>query len=124
MSLDEEDAKAIASQLEGAVAVAPSVRGGAQLTAEGANWQTRVEGVTPDGGYARGIWNWSARGAVTEELQDLQKMRSANMDAIAKAVTLAKADTATPSDALAKGLFLVETDSAAATDLIVKALGT
>ena len=42
-------------------------------------------GVTPDGGYMRGIWNWSARGAVTEELQDLQKMRAGSMDAITKA---------------------------------------
>jgi putative ABC transport system permease protein len=61
MSLDEEDAKAIASQLEGAVAVAPSVRGGAQLTAEGANWQTRVEGVTPDYLVARDLTIASGR---------------------------------------------------------------
>jgi len=47
MSLSDDDAKAIDQQVEGAVAVAPTVRGGAQLSAEGANWSTRVEGVTP-----------------------------------------------------------------------------
>ena len=61
MSLNEEDARAIAGQLEGAVAVAPTVRGGAQLTAEGANWQTRVEGVTPDYLAARDLTIASGR---------------------------------------------------------------
>ena len=48
MSLDDGDARAIGEQVEGVVASAPAVRGGAQLSAEGANWSTRVEGVTPD----------------------------------------------------------------------------
>jgi len=60
-SLTEDDAEAMASQIEGAVAVAPSVRGGAQLTAEGANWQTRVEGVTPDYLTARDLTMASGR---------------------------------------------------------------
>ena len=60
-SLTEDDAEAMASQIEGAVAVAPSVRGGAQLTAEGANWQTRVEGVTPDYLTARDLTIASGR---------------------------------------------------------------
>jgi len=41
--------------------VAPAVRGGAQLTAEGANWQTRVEGVTPDYLTARDLTMASGR---------------------------------------------------------------
>lgn len=61
MSLSEEDARAISEQVEGAVAVAPAVRGGAQLTAEGANWQTRVEGVTPDYLTARDLTIASGR---------------------------------------------------------------
>ncbi|MCF8503425.1 MAG: ABC transporter permease [Caulobacter sp.] len=60
-SLTEDDAEAMATQIEGAVAVAPSVRGGAQLTAEGANWQTRVEGVTPDYLVARDLTMESGR---------------------------------------------------------------
>ena len=60
-SLTEDDAKAMVAQIEGAVAVAPSVRGGAQLTAEGANWQSRVEGVTPDYLVARDLTIASGR---------------------------------------------------------------
>ncbi len=41
--------------------MAPAVRGGAQLTAEGANWQTRVEGVTPDYLTARDLTIESGR---------------------------------------------------------------
>lgn len=55
MSLNDGDAEAIAAQVEGATAVAPAVRGGAQLAAEGANWNTRVEGVTPDYLVARDL---------------------------------------------------------------------
>ena len=47
-TLTDADAKAIADQVEGLAAVAPQVRGQAQLIADGANWNTRVEGVTPD----------------------------------------------------------------------------
>lgn len=46
-SLTDRDAQAIAQQVEGVAAVAPSVRGQAQLVADGANWNTRIEGVTP-----------------------------------------------------------------------------
>ncbi len=60
-TLTEDDAKAMATQIDGAAAVAPSVRGGAQLTAEGANWQTRVEGVTPDYLIARDLTIESGR---------------------------------------------------------------
>ncbi len=47
LSLRDSDAEAIAKQVEDVVAVAPVVRGQAQLAAEGANWNTRIEGVTP-----------------------------------------------------------------------------
>lgn len=46
-SLRDSDAEAIARQVEDVAAVAPVVRGQAQLAADGANWNTRVEGVTP-----------------------------------------------------------------------------
>ena len=55
MSLNDGDAAAIAAQVDGAAAVAPAVRGGAQLAADGANWNTRVEGVTPDYLVARDL---------------------------------------------------------------------
>jgi len=46
-SLTDRDAQAIAQQVDGVAAVAPAVRGQAQLVADGANWNTRIEGVTP-----------------------------------------------------------------------------
>ncbi|MDP1631508.1 MAG: ABC transporter permease [Caulobacter sp.] len=61
MSLTQDDAEAIAREVDGAAAVAPTVRGGAQLAAEGANWQTRVEGVTPDYLTARDLTIASGR---------------------------------------------------------------
>lgn len=47
VSLSDRDAQAIAQQVDGVAAVAPAVRGQAQLVADGANWNTRIEGVTP-----------------------------------------------------------------------------
>lgn len=61
MSLTERDAEAIARDVEGAVAVAPVVRGQAQLAADGANWNTRIEGVTPDYLLARDLTLASGR---------------------------------------------------------------
>lgn len=46
-SLTMGDAEAIAAEVEGAVVVAPSQRSGAQIVANGLNWNTRIEGVTP-----------------------------------------------------------------------------
>jgi putative ABC transport system permease protein len=46
-TLKDGDAEAIGKQVEGVSAVAPVVRGQAQLVADGANWNTRIEGVTP-----------------------------------------------------------------------------
>jgi putative ABC transport system permease protein len=54
-SLTDADAQAIAKQVDGVVAVAPVVRGQAQLTADGANWNSRIEGVTPDYLVARDL---------------------------------------------------------------------
>lgn len=47
-SLRDSDVEAIQKQIQGVAAVAPAVRGQAQLAADGANWNTRIEGVTPD----------------------------------------------------------------------------
>lgn len=60
MSLNDDDAEAI-GKLDGVAASAPSVRGGAQLASEGANWSTRVEGVTPDYLVARDLTIASGR---------------------------------------------------------------
>jgi putative ABC transport system permease protein len=48
LTLKDSDAAAIAKQVEGVAAVAPIVRGQVQLAAEGANWNTGIQGVTPD----------------------------------------------------------------------------
>lgn len=55
ISISGADAEALAKQLDGVVAVAPSVRGQAQLAAEGTNWNSRIEGVTPDYLIARDL---------------------------------------------------------------------
>ena len=53
-TLTSSDAEAI-RELDGVRAVSPAVTGGAQLVAEGANWRSRVEGVTPDYLVARDL---------------------------------------------------------------------
>jgi putative ABC transport system permease protein len=55
VSLREGDATAIAKQVENVEAVAPLVRGQAQLAADGANWNTQIQGVTPDYLIARDL---------------------------------------------------------------------
>jgi len=47
-SLRDGDADAIRRQVENVAAVAPIVRGQAQLAADGANWNTQIQGVTPE----------------------------------------------------------------------------
>jgi putative ABC transport system permease protein len=54
MTLTGADADAI-GKLDGVTAVAPDVRGAAQLVADGANWSSRIEGVTPDYLVARDL---------------------------------------------------------------------
>jgi len=60
-TLTDSDAEAIAKQVENVSAVAPVVRGQAQLTADGANWNSRIEGVTPDYLIARDLTLASGR---------------------------------------------------------------
>ena len=55
VSLRDDDATAIAKQVENVAAVAPLVRGQAQLAADGANWNTQIQGVTPDYLIARDL---------------------------------------------------------------------
>jgi len=55
LSLRDADAEAITRQVEGVAAVAPSVTSRAQLAADGANWNTRIEGVTPEYLIARDL---------------------------------------------------------------------
>jgi putative ABC transport system permease protein len=55
VSLRDSDATAIAKQVENVAAVAPLVRGQAQLAADGANWNTQIQGVTPDYLVARDL---------------------------------------------------------------------
>lgn len=60
-TLTDDDAQAIAEQVEGAVAVSAAVSGRSQLVAEGANWNTRVEGVEPPYLVARDLTIGSGR---------------------------------------------------------------
>ncbi len=53
-TLTAKDAEAI-RQLDGVRAVSPAVNGGAQLIYNGANWSSRIEGVTPDYLIARDL---------------------------------------------------------------------
>jgi putative ABC transport system permease protein len=55
VSLRDTDAEAIRAQVEDVAAVAPLVRGQAQLASDGANWNTQVQGVTPDYLLARDL---------------------------------------------------------------------
>ena len=54
-SLRDGDAEAIRKQVENVAAVAPIVRGQAQLASEGANWSTQIQGVTPEFLIARDL---------------------------------------------------------------------
>ena len=47
-TLKDSDATAISKEVDGVAAVAPVVRGQVQLAAEGTNWNTSIQGVTPD----------------------------------------------------------------------------
>ena len=53
-TLTSKDAEAIRA-LDGVLAVSPSVNGNAQLIANGNNWSSRIEGVTPDYLIARDL---------------------------------------------------------------------
>ncbi|MBL8555918.1 MAG: ABC transporter permease [Phenylobacterium sp.] len=55
MSLRDSDAEAIARQVEDVAAVAPTVTSRAQMNADGTNWNTRIDGVTPDYLVARDL---------------------------------------------------------------------
>ncbi len=71
-TLTLDDAEAIA-QLEGVLAVAPSQRSGAQIVANGLNWNTRIEGVTPSYLLARD-WDVS-QGRFFDESEERQARR-------------------------------------------------
>jgi len=47
-TLTEDDAKAIAAEASAVAAVAPTVRGGAQVMFGNSNWATSIQGTTPD----------------------------------------------------------------------------
>ena len=48
VTLSEEDVKAISAECPAVNAVAPAVRGGAQVTFGNSNWATQIVGTTPD----------------------------------------------------------------------------
>ncbi|WP_222934374.1 ABC transporter permease [Caulobacter sp. 17J80-11] len=74
MGLSDRDAAAIRQQVEGVVAVSPAVRGGQQVVAQGANWNTRVEGVTQDYLAARDLSIASGRMFDDREAQQGRKI--------------------------------------------------
>jgi len=69
-SLTMSDADAIKKDVGGIIAVAPSVRSSAQIVADGANWNTRIEGTVPDYLLAR---DWDvAQGRFFDESETRQ----------------------------------------------------
>lgn len=72
-SLTLDDAEAIASQIEGVAAVAPSQRARTQVIANGLNWNPQVEGVTPAYLTAR---DWEiAQGRMFDDTEERQARR-------------------------------------------------
>jgi len=61
ITISSGDADAIRAQVEGVAAVSAAVRGQSQVVAEGANWNTRVEGVEADYLTARDLSLGSGR---------------------------------------------------------------
>ena len=53
LTITEDDARAMARDVEGVQAAAPTVRGGVQVLAANANWSTALLGVTPEFFVAR-----------------------------------------------------------------------
>jgi len=71
-TLTLDDVEAIAG-LEGVLAVAPSQRSAAQIVANGTNWNTRIEGVTPSYLLAR---DWEvSQGRFFDESEERQARR-------------------------------------------------
>jgi putative ABC transport system permease protein len=72
-SLTLDDAQAIANQIEGVTAVAPSQRTRTQVIANGLNWNPQVEGVTPAYLIAR---DWEiAEGRMFDDTEERQARR-------------------------------------------------
>jgi putative ABC transport system permease protein len=72
-TLTFDDAMAIAAEVPGIVAVAPSQRSAGQIVADGANWNSRIEGVTPD--YLT-VRDWEvAEGRFFDEREERQARR-------------------------------------------------
>jgi len=72
-TLTLRDADAIASEVANVDVVAPTQRAGGQIVADGANWQTRIEGVTPEFQIAR---DWSVASGRFIEDRDVRQARS------------------------------------------------
>jgi putative ABC transport system permease protein len=71
--LTRGDAEAIAREVEGVAAVAPSQRSSGQIIAEGANWNTRIEGTVPAFMQVR---DWTvASGRMFEAAEERQAKR-------------------------------------------------
>ena len=68
--LTKYDARAIEADVDGVIAAAPGVRGGAQLVYQNANWSTVVMGVTPEFFVAR-EWDVAAGRSIAPEDVDV-----------------------------------------------------
>ncbi|MGE0047264.1 MAG: ABC transporter permease, partial [Hyphomonadaceae bacterium] len=71
-SLTLSDSEAIEREIQGLAAVAPTVRAQAQMVANGLNWNTRVEGVTPAYLVAR---DWAVESGRFFEEADVSQAR-------------------------------------------------
>jgi putative ABC transport system permease protein len=73
-TLTEDDATAIASELQGVLTAAPTVAGNAHLVHGNLNWSTLVGGVTPDYLIARDWMVEKGRGFTSEQVETAAKV--------------------------------------------------
>jgi putative ABC transport system permease protein len=69
-SLTDEDAQAIRREIDGVVAAAPFVQGGAQIVAGGSNWGTRIYGIDLDWFSAR---EWDVASGRTFDPEEVRR---------------------------------------------------
>jgi putative ABC transport system permease protein len=74
LTITEDDARALAREIEGVQVAAPTVRGGAQVIAGNANWSTALLGVTPGFLEARDWEPADGRGISQEDVDAAAKV--------------------------------------------------
>jgi putative ABC transport system permease protein len=97
LTLSEDDARAIAREVDGVLIATPAVRGGVQVIAANANWPTTLFGVTPDYLDAR---DWPMASGRLLTAQDLES--TAKVALLGQTVAQNLFGTADPLDAVVR----------------------